>query len=237
MANAIGVDESIVGPYTAMSEKPKQQSFWQQYKTPLGLGALGAGALGMGALGRAGYDFGGTPEKTKQLSSYAPYQQQAKQQLVSQIMQLLGGKGGAGKFDFTPIEEQARSQFASKTIPSIAERFTAMGDSQRSSAFQNALGSAGSQLEQGLAALKSQYGLQQQGLLQNLLQMGLSPEYENIYEPEQPGMLESTGQSIMSWLPLLGSIAGGFLPLPGGSKLGELGGSGVEKLLSYLQAQ
>jgi hypothetical protein len=196
----------MANPIEIPAKQSADPTFMQNYGKYVVPGMVGAAGLGMGALGSSGIDFGGSPEKTKQLSQYAPYQQQAKQQIVSQIMQLLGGKGGDGKFDFAPIEQQARSQFASQTIPSIAERFTAMGGGQRSSAFQGALGSASSQLDQGLAALKSQYGLQQQGLLQNLLQMGMAPEYENIYQPEQPGFLESSGQMIMSLLPLLGML-------------------------------
>jgi len=59
---------------------------------------------------------------------------------------------------FSPIEDQARRQFTTKTIPSLAERFTALGGGQRSSAFPGALGSAASELESNLASLRAQYG-------------------------------------------------------------------------------
>jgi len=123
-------------------------------------------------------------------------------------------------FNFAPIEAQARNQFQTQTIPSLAERFTAMGGEggQRSSAFQAALGNAGSQLEQGLAALKAQYALPQAQLAQNQQQLGLSQRgqqldllrtllggalnqrFENAYIPRQPS----------AWGQFLGQAAGGI---------------------------
>ena len=95
------------------------------------------------------------------------------------------------KFDFTPIEQQARENFQTKTIPSLAERFVGQGSGTRSSAFQGAIGSAASDLETNLAALKSEYGLrnqgQQQNYLSNLLGYGLQPNSENFYTPPQEG--------------------------------------------------
>jgi len=61
------------------------------------------------------------------------------------------------------IEQQARQDFAQKTLPGIAERFTAAGG-QRSSAFQQQLGQAGADLETQLAALRQEEARRQQGL-------------------------------------------------------------------------
>lgn len=95
------------------------------------------------------------------------------------------------KFDFTPIEQQARENFQTRTIPSLAERFVGQGSGTRSSAFQGAIGSAASDLETNLAALKSEYGLrnqgQQQSYLSNLLGYGLQPNSDNFYTPPQEG--------------------------------------------------
>jgi len=147
---------------------------------------------------------------------------------------LSGLQGLDNKFDFAPIEQQARSNFNTQTIPSIAERFTSLGSgSQNSSAFSNAIGSASSGLEQSLASLKSQYGLQQQGLNQNMIQsllgMGLQPRYENAYFPRQPGFGESAGapllQGLGSILPLLLSgFLGGGAGLAGGGLSQLFGG-------------
>jgi hypothetical protein len=66
-------------------------------------------------------------------------------------------------------------------------------------------------LESNLAALRSQYGLQQQNQLMNLLQMALRPQFENVYRPSSPG--------------LFGGIAGG---------LGQGIGGGLSSLLPLL---
>ncbi len=121
------------------------------------------------------------------------------------------------QFSFDPIAQKARSNFQSQTIPSIAERFTSLGNgAQNSSAFQGALTGAGQNLDESLAALESQFGLQQQGQnnqqLMSLLSLLLQPQYENAYFPGQPGLLQG--------------LAGA-----GGQALGSLGGYGA---LNYI---
>lgn len=159
-----------------------------------GIGALGGGALGslaglfgqqpqqqmmqpqqqIPSLGGEGNMFSGYGAQTFQLPRFDPQQQNALQQLLQ--------RGLAGS-DFGPIEQQARSQFSRQTVPGLAERFSSLGSggSQRSSAFQGALGAAGAGLEENLAALRSQYGLQQ-------AKLGLSPMFENIYQPAREGI-------------------------------------------------
>ena len=97
------------------------------------------------------------------------------------------------QFDFAPIGNQELERFYTQTIPSLAERFTALGGGQRSSAFQGALGQAGRFLGNDLAAQQQQYGLQQQGMNQNLysnlLNMGLRPQFESNLQPGKGGAL------------------------------------------------
>jgi len=156
--------------------------------TDFGLG----GSFGLGGLGSSGGGdnsisnfFGGEPEKFGQMSGYNPENQKQFSDLISQLLGRLGGD----EFDFDPIEEQARSGFAQKTLPSIAERFTSMGGGGgRSSAFGQQLGAAGSDLEQSLGSMRQQHGIQRQGLLQQLLGLG---KQEGFYQPRTPGWLES----------------------------------------------
>jgi len=131
----------------------------------------------------------GAPDELQQTALYSPDQQQAMSQLLSM------GLGGLKQtpFNFEPIANQARQNFAQKTIPSIAERFTALGG-QRSSAFNQGLGQAASGLETDLAALGSQYNLAQQGNLLKLLLTGLQPQYENSFRQGSGGLLGSLGQ-------------------------------------------
>lgn len=113
--------------------------------------------------------------KPKQMQRLMPQQQQLMDSVLQQALSRLG----SNQFDFAPIEQQARTGFQTKTLPGIAERFTAFGPgAQRSSAFSEALGQAGTGLEENLAAMRSNYGMQQQGNLLNLLQMGLQPQFD-----------------------------------------------------------
>lgn len=179
-------------------------------------GTAAAGALG-GYLGRNSRSLGnlGLGERsarTETLQRFDPQQINALNQLLSQG--LSGIQSMQQPFDFSPLEQRARSQFQQQTVPSIAERFTAMGaGSQRSSSFPQLLGQAGAGLEEGLAAQRSQLGLQergqQQNLLMNLLGLGLQPRTEQFYIPRSPGFVESL-------LPALGQGVGsglGYLPL------------------------
>jgi hypothetical protein len=102
------------------------------------------------------------------LNAYSAQQPTPGAETADLMGQTIGALSGNTP-DYGPIAEQARRQFATRTIPSIAERFTAMGGGQRSSAFQGALGSAASDLESQLAAGQSQYNLARGGELRSLL--------------------------------------------------------------------
>lgn len=134
-------------------------------------------AIGELLLGRPG-------RFTQAPSSYTSEQQQAMSDLLQQALSGLQNPSQG----FEPIAQQARQQFNQQTIPSIAERFSALG-AQNSSAFQQALGSAGAGLESQLASQKAQFGQQQQGNLLNLLNMGLQPQQNYLYEPQTSGIL------------------------------------------------
>lgn len=141
---------------------------------------------------QTGNFFTGYNAYNQQLPRFNPEQQNALSQLLQQ---------GMGNVNFGGIEERARQNFATRTVPSLAERFTNQFGSggQRSSAFSGALGSAASDLESQLAALRGQYGLQQLGL-------GLQPSFENIYIPQQGGLLQGAAPAVgqaLGQLPML----------------------------------
>jgi hypothetical protein len=107
--------------------------------------------------------------------------------------------GGQAQQGFEPIENQARQDFQQKTIPSIAERFTSLGNGAISSpAYQAQQYGAGAQFETGLAALKSQYGMEQNNQLMQLLQL-LAPE--QAYFQGQPGLLEGGARGLAEGFP------------------------------------
>lgn len=161
----------------------------KQDQRNVNMGIAGGGT----ALGMLGSLFGGgglmgKPGKWSKLPQYSPAGMGALDWLIGQ---------GRQNADWGPIEQQYKNQFQSETIPGLAERFSAMGPgAQRSSGFQSALGRAGGDLSSQLAALRSQFGMQQLG-------MGLRPQHENVFTPGKPGMFEGGFQSLMSMLPLL----------------------------------
>lgn len=148
-------------------------------------GGAGAGGMLSGLFGGGGLT--GHREKVQQYNRFTQPQQSAMNQLLMQGMQ---------NADFGPIEQREINRFQTQTVPGLAERFTAMGNGQRSSGFQQALGMAGAGLGQDLAAQRSQFGMQQLG-------MGLQPQTENVFRPRQAGGIEQGLGSIMQLLPLL----------------------------------
>ena len=129
---------------------------------------------------------GGYPEAYK-VTQYTPYQRAAQDYITYNALNKLGGGG----FDFGPVANQQLEQFYGNTVPTLAERFTAMGNGQRSSAFQGALANAGRGLSNDLAAQQQVYNLQQQGHYANLLNFGLRPQFENAIQPGSQGFLQA----------------------------------------------
>jgi len=156
--------------------------------------------------------FGG-PDQFKQLPTRNAQQMGIQSQLGNQISPLLQNLM-SNKFDFGPIEQKARRDFETKTIPTLASRFQSLfGDSgARSSAFLPGLSSAGGELEQNLAAQQQGFNMQNRQQDQNLLSLLLGysqqPSFENLFMPGRQG--------------LLGSLAGGL-----GQGLGSFGGFGL----------
>lgn len=184
------------------------------------LGLLGAGALagGLSSLFRR-------KPRTQQISQFTPEQQQWQSQLGQ-----FGSQQLQNPYEgFAPIEEQARTQFQTSTVPTLAERFTSMGSGgQRSSAFQSALGQAGAGLEQNLAALKSQYGMQNKQLGANVLGNALRPSFDTVYQQAQPGFLESALGGISGALGQYGTMGlanqMGAFGTPNVGESGQFGG-------------
>lgn len=144
------------------------------------------------------------PAQTIQIPTVSPEQKALLDQSVSRTSGALGslplpGEALTSSFDFAPIAQSAQANFHQNTIPSIAERFTSLGNGNNalsSPSFAAQLGSAGAGLEGELARLAAEYGLQKQGLEQgergqqssnlfNLLSAGLSPQFDSIYQPSQ----------------------------------------------------
>ena len=145
-------------------------------------------AIGAGLGSLAGL-FGSDSNGIKALN---PQQQKIQDLAGSQALQLLQGGRPQG---FQPIADRAQRQFTTQTVPGLAERFSSLGaGSQNSSAFQGALGQAGSDLQSQLAALESQFG---QNQLSQLLNAGLG----SIDTTQQPtDMFDKLGADSLSAL-------------------------------------
>ncbi len=91
------------------------------------------------------------------------------------------------------FEAPAMRQFEEQILPTIAERFTGLlGEgAQRSSAFGQQLGQAGAGLAERLQAQRG--GRQQNALTQlmQLMQTGLTPQFDTLLRERQPGLLET----------------------------------------------
>lgn len=172
--------------------------------------------------------FTGSPATSQQFPVLSPQQLSVKGAASNQALNMLQNLGGTTGFE--PIAQQARTQFKTQTVPSLAERFTAFGGgAQRSSAFPALLGQQGAGLEEGLAGLQSQHGME---LLKLLLGTSLSPEVSTIYQQQQPGFLQSTAQNVVPYIgQLLPILLGSFL---GGPLGGSVAGGGIQSLLSIL---
>lgn len=159
----------------------------------------------------------GKKGKMEQLPTMTPEQQQ----LLSQLLQGLGGPMGMGLENIMGIlsgdpealeafQAPAMRQFEEQIVPGIAERFTGMGGgAQQSSAFQQALGGAGASLAERLSAQKA--GLQSgaMGQLSQLLGLGMgakpfgyqyTPGSQGFFGAMAPGMGGGIGMGLSSLL-------------------------------------
>lgn len=182
--------------------------------------------------------FGGTPQQVHQAPTMAPEQIKVLQFLMQQGQQGLQNLPQMGDpyAGFAPLAQQARTQFMQQIVPSLSERFTGFtGGALSSPAFASQLGQAGAGLEQNLAALQAQYGLQnraqmsqeraqQQSQLMQMLGMGLQPQFQNIVTEAQPGL----GQEI---IPAIGRAGMSAL---GGLAAGGPAGAGISGFASLL---
>jgi hypothetical protein len=168
-----------------------------------------------------------------------PTMTRAQKGLLSQVMKMLNPQGGLGQGMSEGVDlqrqlmdpsSQAVNQFAQpymdqfnqQTIPGLAERFAgmgAMGGGLSSSGFGQALGAAGGNLQNQLAALKAGLG---QNAAQSLMSqyggmagMGLSAQ-PFAYQQQAPSMM---GGMMQGW------AQGGFGGMGQGRGMGGGGGN------------
>jgi hypothetical protein len=159
----------------------------------------------------------GAPANTERFPMLNEQQGNTQNQLLDMLMQRLGGSGAQGGqqgMSFEPIAQNMRQGFRQQTVPTIMERFAGggAGGNLEGTALPSALGQAGKEFETGIGALRSQYGLQQQGNLMNMLGLLMQPRFETLYHPREPGMFEgmapAAGENFFKQLPQLLGMAG-----------------------------
>lgn len=101
---------------------------------------------------------------------------------------------------FDPIRDRAISDFQNNFAPGQFEQFNrSTGDSKATSpAFGAHQAIAQSDLQQALAAMQAQYGLQNRGQGIQLLGLGQSPIYQNQFREPTPGLVQQALPSIAS---------------------------------------
>jgi len=131
----------------------------------------------------------GTPQQVQQLSPYSQQQQMGTSQLLQQGLQGIQQT----PISFEPIKQRLLKTYQEQIVPSLATRFSSMGSggAQGSSAFRGSLAESGGDILQRLGELENQYNLlgRQQGI--DLARLGLTPQYENIIQGREPGILEN----------------------------------------------
>lgn len=173
--------------------------------------------------------FLGTPSRFEQLPTQTPQQLSLSSQLqqgvgdalpsaFQNIMGILSGDPQA----LDAFQAPALRQFKEQIVPEIAERFT-RGGGQRSSAFQQALGTAGASLSENLAAQRAQLQSQALNQLMSFLTQAQTPQFTT-------QQIAGTEGALPGILSALGMIGGTFLGGPAGTAAGgtigrSLGGS------------
>jgi hypothetical protein len=171
----------------------------------LGAAAGGAALGGLASRGGVGDAIFGKEGQQKTFQRFTPQQQQLQNQAIRNLM---GGLQPGGQLDFGPIAQRARSQFSQQAIPTIAERFSSLGQNALSSpALYSQLGGSAANLEEALAA---QQGAFQQRNMMGLLGLAGQPSFESAYMPRQKGLAEIGGASLLQMLPYLAMGMGGM---------------------------
>lgn len=153
----------------------------------------------------------GSPAQQVQIPLHTPEGMEALQDLLTFSRQGLRDPYAG----FEPIRQDTLRTFQEDILPTIAERFAKLGSggALSSSGYVGAQHLAGERLAKQLAAMQSEYGLRnRQGLL-DMLQLGLTPQYEYGTIPSQPGNLENwvfpaakTASNFLNFIPGIGPL-------------------------------
>ena len=134
---------------------------------------------------------------------------------MNKMLEMAVSQMDPSRMSFDPIRQRLMSQYQQQILPSIAERFTGMGDGQGSSAFLGELTSGTNDFMERMGALESQYNMQMLPQYLRMGELGLTPQQEHMYIPGSKGMLQSGGEALMEAIPhAIAAYASGGTTLP-----------------------
>jgi hypothetical protein len=177
-------------------------------------------------------------------------QQQMDQQDALSRMGMERLQGG-DNFNFSPIEQRLRRLHSEEQLPTISNRFLA-GQAGDSSAYQNALRGGNLDLEERIGMEENRMKQQQfqEGL--QLLGMGQQQQYENVYRPEDWGLLGNASDAGFKLLSAyLAGVPGAIAASGGGGASSnqapilpnqqggqqysqQVGGQGINQILDFI---
>jgi len=158
----------------------------------------------------------GSDAKYDQKSLLQPNQQRIQQQQANAAQ----GRGAGGAFgdsadyyrdllsnnsqDFQNFAAPEMRRFNEQIIPDLGEQFAGMGSGgMSSSGFRNAAVSAGTDLSERLASIRSGLRSSAADRLSSMGQAALNQYSENVYTPRSPGFLETAANAA-------GQVAGAY---------------------------
>jgi hypothetical protein len=180
-----------LSPYEPMQEPTDEKGFWNGAKQYIV----------------------GTPQH--QTSALTKPQQESQYNILQSLQKIMQDLVAQPQNSFQDIANQQETNFQTRTIPSLAERFTALGAPLSSGGYREALGRASSGLHENLASMGAQYGQNQRSqsldLLRTLLTGGMSPSLNLV--GRQAGAPEEIAKAILpmlgAWMTSGASLAGG----------------------------
>jgi len=147
--------------------------------------------------GSQGNWFTGQPGQFQQLPTMTPQQRMFQQQMMQGAGQGMDFYRGILSGDPTQLNMMTAPmmrQFERQVVPGIAGRF-AGGNSMRGSAFQNALGRAGTDLQTNMAQIQANLMQGAAGGMTNMAGYGMQPSFQNMYRPQTPGFMDYAAQA------------------------------------------
>ena len=172
--------------------------------------------------------FTGRKPSVQQVPTRSKQQIQGMDQLVANLLPQV-----QQSFDFGPIAQAATSRFEQQTMPGIEERFGG-ANAKRSSGYNQSIANAMENLQTQLAGQQSQFGLQSQANMGNLLNLGMGQQFENVMDE---GSESPFGAMLAQLLPLLlhGGAAfatsGASIPASAAMYGGQIGGDSLMPLM------